>query len=134
MEPPTLESYCEIGEVMGMQHETKSAPQALTQDNVVKTIAERIAQAYHPERTLLFGSRAKGLARADSDYDLLIVKETDVPRHKRAAPLFALLADLPVEVDILVYTPAEIRDWGNVKNATVTRAIQEGITIYERKA
>ena len=38
---------------------------------------------YKPEKVILFGSRAKGTAHEDSDYDFLIIKETSTGRLRR---------------------------------------------------
>ncbi len=42
------------------------------------------------------------------------------------------LASLPVEVDVMVYTPREILEWSGVDRAFVTTAVREGIVVYER--
>jgi predicted nucleotidyltransferase len=56
----------------------------------------------------LIGSLATGTASFWSDIDVVIVKETEKPFPDR--PLeFVGLFDLGVAVDILVYTPEEIR-------------------------
>jgi predicted nucleotidyltransferase len=94
----------------------------------------RIRNAMDPDRIVLFGSRARGQARPDSDFDLLIIKESDQPRHRRAAPLYTKLRDLPVEVEIVVYTPEEVADWSQVPEAFVTTALREGKVLYERAA
>ena len=47
-------------------------------------IVRRLVAAIDLDRIILFGSRARGDARADSDIDLLIVKETDQPVYRRA--------------------------------------------------
>jgi hypothetical protein len=43
------------------------------------------------------------------------------------------LADLPVEVEVMVYTPEEVEEWSEVPQAFVTTALREGATIYERR-
>jgi len=86
----------------------------------------------NPERVILFGSRARGSAQPESDFDLLVIKESDQPRYQRSAPLYTALADLPVEVEIMVYTPAEVREWSNVPQAFVTTAVREGKVLYEK--
>jgi len=103
-------------------------------ERVVDEMVSRIREAVDPERIILFGSRARGTARPDSDFDLLIVKDSSLPRYRRAAPLYAKLADLPVEVNILVYTPSEIAEWSAVRQAFVTSAIREGKVLYERES
>lgn len=99
---------------------------------VLTEMITRIREAADPERIVLFGSRARGTARMDSDYDFLVIKESALPRHRRAAPLYTRLADLPVEVEIVVYTPEEVSEWSGVPQAFVTTALREGRVLYER--
>ena len=102
-------------------------------DPILKEMVARIRKTLNPERIILFGSRARGQIQNRSDYDLLVIQESDLPRYRRSVPLYPALADLPVEVDVLVYTPAEVHDWSQVPEAFVTTAIREGKVIYERQ-
>ena len=77
-------------------------------------------------------ARARGDARADSDYDLLLVEPSELPRHKRAARYRRALTGLTGAKDILVWTPDEVAQWRDVPNAFVTTAVQEGVVLYER--
>jgi predicted nucleotidyltransferase len=97
-------------------------------------IVERVLSAGQPEKIVLFGSRGRNATQARSDYDLLIVQSSDLPRPARAAAYYRALSDLPVEVDVVVFTPEEIRDWQQVPQAFVTTALREGKTLYERQA
>ena len=63
---------------------------------------------------------------------MLVIKESDEPRYRRSVPLYVALADSPVEVEVLVYTPEEVREWSDVPQAFVTTAVREGKTVYER--
>ena len=100
-------------------------------DPLLEEIVARIRRASRPQRIILFGSRARGEARPNSDYDLLVIQESDEPRYQRAAPLYTALADLPAEVEVLVYTPDEVWEWSGVPQAFVTTAIREGKLLYE---
>lgn len=101
---------------------------------VVREIVHRIVAVAQPERIVLFGSRARGQHRPDSDIDLLVIQKSNLPRHRRAVPIYAALAGLPVEVDceVLVYTPAEVAEWSAVPEAFVTTALREGRVLYEK--
>lgn len=98
----------------------------------LNTAVERIVDCLHPDRIVLFGSRARGDARADSDIDLLVIADTPQPRHQRAVNLYRGLADLPAEFDIVVYTPAEIAEWQEVTQSLPATAMREGSTLYEK--
>lgn len=102
--------------------------------DLLDEIVRRIVDAAHPDKIVLFGSRARGKAGLGSDLDLLIVKPSDLPRYRRAAPLYGALSDIMVPTDIIVYTPEEIREWSRVPEALVTTALREGRVLYERPA
>jgi len=70
---------------------------------------QRIAQELHPEKIVLFGSFTYGYPTPDSDVDLLVIMETDVPPKERSWTVSHLLLPRPFPVDILVRTPAEIK-------------------------
>ena len=109
-----------------------SLEQARKPHPLLNEMVRRIREAADPERIILFGSRARGDAREDSDFDLLVVRESDEPRYRRSATLFSRLSDLPVEVEVVVYTPDEIAQWRNVPQAFITRAVRDGKVLYER--
>jgi len=93
----------------------------------------RMVAATHPQALWLFGSRARGDARPDSDYDILVIKESNEPPPRRDVPLYIALAGLPAEVEVMVYTPEEVEEWQAVPLAFVTTAVREGMVLYERK-
>ena len=103
------------------------------EEALLQEMIDRIRKAVAPERIILFGSRARGQQRNRSDYDLLVIQESEKPRYQRSIPLYPALADLPAEVDIVVYTPQEVHEWSAVPEAFVTTAIREGRLVYERK-
>src|SRR5262245_3553910 len=59
----------------------------------LEAIVDRLVTGYAPDRIVLFGSRATGAGRRDSDIDLLIVKETDRRPVDRRIEVERLLAD-----------------------------------------
>ncbi len=103
-------------------------------ETTLQEIVRRLVGAIDPDRIVLFGSRARGDARPDSDLDLLIVKDSDELRHRRAIPAYGALAGLGIPTDIIWRTPAEIAEWSRVPNHVTTRAIREGKVLYERAA
>ncbi|HTV56789.1 MAG TPA: nucleotidyltransferase domain-containing protein [Terriglobia bacterium] len=102
-------------------------------EDLLRDIVRRIVEAAQPEKIIVFGSRARGDARPDSDLDLLVIKESGEPGYLRDAALYRALAGLNAPVDVITYTPEEIRDWSTVPQAFITTAIREGKVVYERQ-
>ncbi len=100
-------------------------------EEVIAETVRRIVEILHPQRVVLFGSRARGEAQPESDIDLLVIAESSEPRYRRAVPLYGALSDIPVAMDIIVYTPEEVEEWSGVRQAFVTTALREGIVLYE---
>jgi predicted nucleotidyltransferase len=100
-------------------------------DKLMTEIVRCIVATARPEKVILFGSRARGDARLDSDLDLLIVAADPQPRSLRASALYGVLSDIMIPMDILVYRPEEIEEWRNVPQAFVTTAVREGSILYE---
>jgi predicted nucleotidyltransferase len=98
---------------------------------LLQTIVQRILAAGQP-KIVLFGSRARGQAGRDSDYDLLIIENSSLPRYRRAASYHRALKDLGTSKDIVVWTSREVEEWQNVSNAFITTALREGAVLYER--
>jgi predicted nucleotidyltransferase len=101
--------------------------------DLLAEIVKRIVAASNPEKIVLFGSRARESHRADSDIDLLVIKESTEPRWRRSVPIYRALAGIGVGVDadIIVYTPQEVEEWRGASAAFVTTALREGKVIYE---
>ena len=102
--------------------------------SLMDEIVRRIVKAISPEKIILFGSRARVDARPEGDIDLLVIAHSTVPRYRRSAPLYGVLSDIVVPMDILVYSPEEIQEWSEVRQAFVTTAIREGKVLYENQS
>jgi len=77
-------------------------------DPTLAELLRRLVPAYRPERVYLFGSRARGEAGSDSDYDLLLVVPDDAPADRRRSRLaYEVLRGTGVAADVLVCT----RSW-----------------------
>ena len=114
-----------------MPDKTFSNEETLLQE-MVQTIIKEVS----PETIILFGSRARGDARADSDVDLLVVEtEPFSPqrsRRKEVARLYMALRGLAISKDILLYSRDEFERWKNSLNHVVGRAHREGRVLHGR--
>ncbi len=70
-------------------------------------IVRRLLSVHPRARVLLFGSRARGDARADSDYDLLVVTPDLPTEASRSTRARLALRGLGVAFDLVMMTPAE---------------------------
>jgi predicted nucleotidyltransferase len=101
-------------------------------EQLLRDVVRRIVDVSHPHKIILFGSRARGTSRSGSDVDLLIIADSREPRYRRSAPLYGALSDIMVPMDIVVYTPGEVEEWGMVAQAFVSTAVREGKVLYEK--
>lgn len=82
----------------------------LEDDPVLAEIVRRLVEAYQPERIYLFGSRARGDAGPDSDYDLLVVVPDDAPPERRRSRLaYQVLWGVKAATDVLVWTATDFQ-------------------------
>ena len=102
-------------------------------DDLIGDVVRRIVQAAQPDKIILFGSRARGDARPDSDIDILVIQNSTEPGYRRDAALYLALAGLNAPVDVITYTPEEVRDWSAVPQAFITTALREGKVVYEKE-
>ena len=100
---------------------------------VLAEIVQRLVRAVDPDRIILFGSRARGDHRPDSDLDLLLIKPSAAPPHRRVIAAYRALAGILAPTDILWRTPQEVEDWSEVGTHFTTRAVREGRVLYEKR-
>lgn len=103
-------------------------------NKLMDEIVDRIVKTINPKKIILFGSHARGEAGPNSDIDLLVITDSDEPRYKRSQPLYGVLHNIMVPIDIVVYTPEEVEEWSQVRQAFITTAVREGKPLYEKQS
>ena len=75
-------------------------------------IVKQVVAAYQPEKIILFGSYAYGKPRADSDLDLLIIKETAERFIDRWTNVRKIVSDpdRSIPFEPLILTPHELEE------------------------
>jgi len=99
----------------------------------INDITEQIVQKYNPERVILFGSYAKGTFNDNSDLDFIIVKETNLPKHKRGIELRRHFYGLTIPLDFKIYTTVEYEQDKENKYSFLYSALSESKTLYDRE-
>lgn len=98
----------------------------------ISEIVNKIASGYNPEKIILFGSYATGNPNEDSDLDLFVIKDTDLPRPQRTVQVRKMIYGSMVPIDLIVYTPKEIEESKGNKFGFVYEVLNHGKTLYER--
>ena len=105
-------------------------------DALLDQMVQAIVAEVDPEQVILFGSRARGDAREDSDVDLVVVEAEPFgktrSRRLEAVRLWKSLSAFIVPKDILVYSRDEVEYWRDSLNHVLARALREGRVLYER--
>ncbi len=105
---------------------------AIISEATIDQIVQKIVDQVNPLQVILFGSYARGMPNIDSDVDLFVIVESNLPRHKRSAKIRLLFSPAPCPLDILVYTPQEVESCSGVVNHIVTHVMTTGKILYER--
>lgn len=85
-------------------------------------------KAYQPQKIILFGSRATGTSSEDSDYDIVLVKDTNQPFHERVIEARRLLRTT-MPVDLFVFTPIELEK-NKTRNLLIAEILSTGKVVY----
>lgn len=118
------------------QQAASASADARALDETARAVVDATASAIDPDLIILFGSRARGDATADSDLDLLVImpkpfdaghRRRDLLRRVRRA-----LHGYRIPVDILLYSRDEVDAWGPSPNHVIGRSLREGVTVYAR--
>jgi predicted nucleotidyltransferase len=88
------------------------------------------AVADDPVKIVLFGSRARGDAGPDSDFDFLVVERDPRNRHAEMVRLGRALRPLGMPFDVIVVSERYAEDWGAVEGTMVHAALTEGRVLH----
>lgn len=101
-------------------------------DLALERLTRAIVERCRPERVQLFGSRARGDAHDGSDWDIIVVLESELSRDERTNLVRAAIEGHPLSVQLFVCTPAEFLRQQHDVGTLVYAAEHEGRVLYER--
>lgn len=106
---------------------------SLRAGETILEIVEKLKREYHPDKIILFGSYAYGQPNADSDVDLLIIKETlERPIDRRVA--VRRIVSSPkrlVPLEVVVLTPGEVCERLEVGDQFLKEILEKGKVVHE---
>lgn len=102
----------------------------MSTDPVVERVVKVIAEAIRPQKIILFGSRAMGTARPDSDLDLVIVYAGEKSKRQVKLDIHRLMEPLSVPMDLFVLSPEEMLRQRHVANTLAREVAERGVTVY----
>jgi predicted nucleotidyltransferase len=95
----------------------------------ITDVVAQIAERFHPQQVILFGSYAYGTPTPDSDVDLLVVMETPL-RHVEQAVEIRQAVDFPFPVDVLVRTPRHLAERVALGDVFLREVLTKGVVLY----
>lgn len=104
---------------------------AVESQQIIEAATRTLAElAEDPVKIVLFGSRARGDAGPDSDYDFLVVERELKDRRAEMLRLRRALRPLGVPCDVLVVSERYAEEWGGALNSTMHSALSEGRVLH----
>jgi uncharacterized protein len=100
-------------------------------DALIQEITRRIVEGVHPNRIILFGSYARGDARADSDIDLFVELESPGSPVDRHVKVRRFLRGMGVAMDLIVMTPEEVAERRKSSISLVPIIEREGRVLFK---
>ncbi|HVV88810.1 MAG TPA: nucleotidyltransferase domain-containing protein [Kofleriaceae bacterium] len=97
----------------------------------LRPLLDRIVARWHPGQVWLFGSRARGTADVDSDWDLLVVVPDDLARPGFDDPMtvWDVKHGAHVRSDVLLCRASEFAEDRTTHNTIAYDAAVEGVQI-----
>ena len=102
--------------------------------NNLKDVVKKVTESYQPEKIILYGSYGKKRKTKDSDIDLLIIKDTEKRFIERLIEVEKIVAERTIPLDIMVYTPKEVRLLYSIGSPFIEEVMEKGRLLYMRKA
>jgi predicted nucleotidyltransferase len=99
-------------------------------DNLVELAARLLVEEVHPERIILFGSYARGDFDKGSDLDLLVILREVEDRIEEMVRLRRALKDIPMAIDVVVYSRADVEERQHLRGTMLYHALREGKVLH----
>lgn len=99
-------------------------------NDIIQNILEKLIAAYAPQKIILFDSYAYGAPTPDSDLNLLVIMDTNLPPLERYVRLRQVIGPLDIPVDIFVLTLEEFEETKDVIGGLAYAPAKYGRVVY----
>ena len=99
-------------------------------DALVERVTQKIVEAIHPDKIILFGSRAKGTATEESDIDLVVVYSGPKSTRDVRREINRLFIPRDFSMDVIVMRPEEMEAYKGVANTLAREVSETGVVAY----
>lgn len=99
---------------------------------VLKKAIKSIVDTANPDKIILFGSRAKGTAKKDSDYDFLVLKNRVSNKRKLGQKIYMNFDSIGAPVDLIVEETAVYEKHKNKSYKMYNEISNDGAVVYEK--
>jgi predicted nucleotidyltransferase len=97
---------------------------------VIRRYARQVAEHFHPDKIILFGSYANGQPNADSDVDILVVMPA--ANQIDQAVRIDRKIDPPFALDLIVRTPSNMAWRLKEGDSFLREIVSKGKVLYEK--
>ena len=97
----------------------------------IEEVSRRIAEEYHPDKVILFGSHARGEATEDSDVDLLVIMPFEGQCFDKSLDILDHL-DVRFSLDLFARQPWDVHRRYVEGDPLIREALDCGKVLYER--
>ena len=95
-------------------------------------IKQRLLSKFNLQKSILFGSQARGTSDNKSDVDLLIISELNEDRFNLMDRMRVCLMQLNYAFDVIILTENEFERDKKYPGTVARYATKEGIVLYEQ--
>ena len=95
-----------------------------------RDIARRIAEAVRPTKIYLFGSRARGDHRKDSDVDLLVIYDGMKTKHELQMEIRRIFRPRTFSLDLFIMSSDELERKMHIANTLAREISENGVVVY----
>lgn len=97
----------------------------------LKEAVRRLVDCFQPDRIYLFGSRARGDAREDSDYDIMLVVPDTLEAHfLRVARAHELIEGIGLPIEVVIFGREQFERQSPVVASLSATVLREGELLY----